>query len=67
MRRGCRIRIRTQDEGQERQEAKTKELPGGKRLETSEKDQEDDMECSAPREKQGELVANRDCQTRNGL
>ncbi len=33
-------RIRTQDEGQERQEAKTKELPGGKRLETSEKDQE---------------------------
>ncbi|ECG8591506.1 hypothetical protein FNI11_17480 [Salmonella enterica subsp. salamae] len=54
----------TQDEGQERQEAKTQDCQEDKRPETLVKGNGNDMERSRLREKQGVLIANRDCGTR---
>lgn len=62
----------TQDEGQERQEAKTQERQEAKtqdcqedkRPETLVKGNGNNMECSRLREKQGVLIANRDGGTR---
>lgn len=51
----------TQDEGQERQEAKTQECQEDKRLETLVKGNGTDKECFRLREKQGVLMADRDC------
>lgn len=52
----------TQDEGQERQEAKTQDCQEDKRPETL--GNGNNMECSRLREKQGVLIANRDGGTR---
>ncbi|OCT00456.1 hypothetical protein A8C00_16075 [Acinetobacter baumannii] len=54
----------TQDEGQERQEAKTQDCQEDKRPETLVKGNGNNMECSRLREKQGVLIANRDGGTR---
>ncbi|EAW1720241.1 hypothetical protein AHX05_15675 [Salmonella enterica subsp. indica] len=54
----------TQDEGQERQEAKTQDCQEDKRPETLVKGNGNNMECSRLREKQGVLTANRDGGTR---
>ncbi|EAU6189801.1 hypothetical protein GQG59_004108 [Salmonella enterica] len=56
----------TQDEGQERQEAKTQDCQEDKRPETlvKGKGNGNNMECSRLREKQGMLIANRDGGTR---
>lgn len=56
----------TQDEGQERQEAKTQDCQEDKRPETLVKGNGNNMECSRLREKQGVLIANRDGGTRYG-
>lgn len=56
----------TQDEGQERQEAKTQDCQEDKRPETLVKGNGNNMECSRLREKQGVLIANRDGGTRQG-
>ncbi|AXR48656.1 hypothetical protein FORC75_4317 [Salmonella enterica subsp. enterica serovar Enteritidis] len=56
----------TQDEGQERQEAKTQDCQEDKRPETLVKGNGNNMECSRLREKQGVLIANRDGGTRKG-
>ncbi|EIH3276343.1 hypothetical protein LGI69_003400 [Salmonella enterica] len=57
-------RSTTQDEGQERQEAKTQDCQEDKRPETLVKGNGNNMECSRLREKQGVLIANRDGGTR---
>lgn len=54
----------TQDEDQERQEAKTQDCQEDKRPETLVKGNGNNMECSRLREKQGVLIANRDGGTR---
>lgn len=54
----------SQDEGQERQEAKTQDCQEDKRPETLVKGNGNNMECSRLREKQGVLIANRDGGTR---
>ncbi|HHU0693426.1 hypothetical protein [Citrobacter sp. Marseille-Q3906] len=51
----------TQDEGQERQEAKTQDCQEDKRPETLVKGNGNNMECFRLREKQGVLIANMDC------
>lgn len=56
----------TQDEGQERQEAKTQDCQEDKRPETLVKGNGNNMECSRLREKQGVLIANRDGGTVKG-
>ena len=56
----------TQDEGQERQEAKTQDCQEDKRPETLVKGNGNNMECSRLREKQGVLIANRDGGTSSG-
>ncbi|ASO63553.1 hypothetical protein ACLLS5_003453 [Salmonella enterica] len=50
----------TQDEGQERQEAKTQDCQEDKRPETLVKGNGNNRGCSRLREKQGVLIANRD-------
>lgn len=54
----------TQDEGQERQEAKTQDCQEDKRPETLVKGNGNNMECFRLREKQGVLIANRGGGTR---
>ncbi|HBJ6761463.1 TPA: hypothetical protein LC360_004094 [Salmonella enterica subsp. houtenae serovar 48:g,z51:-] len=50
----------TQDEGQERQKAKTQDCQEDKRPETLVKGNGNNRGCSRLREKQGVLIANRD-------
>ncbi|EEP7734859.1 hypothetical protein HCK68_002449 [Salmonella enterica] len=50
----------TQNEGQERQEAKTQDCQEDKRPETLVKGNGNNRGCSRLREKQGVLIANRD-------
>ncbi|WP_213135021.1 hypothetical protein [Citrobacter sp. FP75] len=54
----------TQDEGQERQEAKTQDCQEDKRPETLVKGNGNNTECFWLREKQGVLIADMDCRAR---
>ncbi|ASG56860.1 hypothetical protein DUQ00_14020 [Salmonella bongori] len=54
----------TQDEGQERQEARTQDCQEDERPETLVEGNGNNMECFRLREKQGMLIANRDGGTR---
>ncbi|AUO66620.1 hypothetical protein WM46_18750 [Citrobacter freundii complex sp. CFNIH2] len=57
----------TQDEGQERQEAKTQDCQDDRRSETLVYGNGKDTECSRLKDRQGVLTADRECRTRSGL